>query len=320
MSKITYADSGVDINVGDEFVDIIKKKIKHQPRGKLREGVGGFACLYEVAPEKFLAAGCDGVGTKLKIAQLLNIHDTIGIDLVAMCVNDILCTGATPTLFMDYLASGKINLAVNEKLIEGIIAGCDQSEMILAGGETAEMPGVYAEGVYDLAGFALGEVMEHDIIEGAKLTTGDTLVGIASSGLHSNGFSLVRKVLKNHETQLLKESLTPTRIYHQFLKKLYLQESRNVVKGLAHITGSGWQNIPRMNEKLKYDFTLKPSLKEIPKIIGTVIERAGLNQTEAYDTFNMGVGLVIGTSNPKKILNFSHDFGYKAWEIGKVIQ
>jgi phosphoribosylformylglycinamidine cyclo-ligase len=318
MSKITYADSGVDINVGDEFVEIIKRKIKHQPRGKLRDGVGGFACLYEVAPNKFLAAGCDGVGTKLKIAQKLNIHHTIGIDLVAMCVNDIICTGASPTLFMDYLAQGKIDLKVNEKLIEGIIEGCDQSEMILAGGETAEMPDIYAEGVYDLAGFALGEVYEEDVIDGKNINSGDILVGIASSGLHSNGFSLVRKVIKDNEIQLLKEALTPTRIYHQFLKKLYKSESRKIVKGLSHITGSGWQNIPRMNESLNYEYTYRPGPHEIPKIISTVVERAGLSMSEAYDTFNMGVGLVIATSDPKKILNFSKDFGYDAWEIGKI--
>ena len=201
--------------------------------------MGGFASLYQIDKNRYLAAGTDGVGTKLKVAHTLGIHDTVGIDLVAMCVNDVVCTGARPLFFLDYIGCGKLDLAASEGIVKGIVDGCRQSGVALVGGETAEMPGMYDEGEYDLAGFAVGEVAKKDLLDGKALKAGDELVGLASSGLHSNGFSLVRKLLREDETELLKLALTPTRIYVKTAMAV-LAAKKFGVRGFAHITGSGF--------------------------------------------------------------------------------
>lgn len=314
---ISYKDSGVDIEKGDALVDKIKEKVKSTYGSRVRAGVGGFACLYEITPGKLLAAGTDGVGTKLKIAQLLNKHNTIGIDLVAMCVNDVLCTGARPLFFMDYFATGKLELNVGDEIIEGIVEGCRQSECALIGGETAEMPGMYPHGEYDLAGFAIGEVEEIDLIDGSKLMEGDTLIGIPSSGLHSNGFSLVRKLIKENETELLETALTPTKIYWKLVKKL-LENHPGKIKGMAHITGGGLTNIPRINEGFDYHLNFLPSFDEIPAIFSEMKKRSNLASGELYTTFNMGIGLVIATNSPNEIMDSLKSQSEKAWVLGKV--
>ncbi|MFI5390676.1 MAG: phosphoribosylformylglycinamidine cyclo-ligase [Bacteriovoracales bacterium] len=315
--SISYKDSGVDIEKGDALVDKIKEKVKSTYGSRVRAGVGGFACLYEITPGKLLAAGTDGVGTKLKIAQILNKHNTIGIDLVAMCVNDVLCTGARPLFFMDYFATGKLELNVGDEIIEGIVEGCKQSECALIGGETAEMPGMYPNGEYDLAGFAIGEVEEKDLIDGSKLSEGDTLIGIPSSGLHSNGFSLVRKLIKENEKELLQDALVPTRIYWKLVEKL-LKNHPGKIKGLAHITGGGLTNIPRINEGFDYNLTYLPSLEEIPSVFSEMKKRSNLPSSELYTTFNMGIGLVIATNSPNEIMDTLKSLSEKAWILGKV--
>jgi len=313
----TYKDSGVDIEKGEALVEKIKAKVKGTYGSRVRAGVGGFACLYEVSPGKLLAAGTDGVGTKLKIAQNLNIHDTIGIDLVAMCVNDILCTGAKTLFFMDYLATGALDVGVGEEIIQGVIEGCEQSGAALIGGETAEMPGMYKGGEYDLAGFAVGEVMEENLIDGTKLSEGDVLIGLPSTGVHSNGFSLVRKLIKDDEVDLLKLALTPTKIYCKLIEKL-METHPEAIKGMAHITGGGMTNIARMNKNFDYVIDSLPKLDEIPEIYPVLKERSGLGDIELYTTFNMGVGFVIATSSPNEITDTLKGLGEKYYVLGKV--
>lgn len=299
--SISYKDAGVDIKKGDLFVERIKAKVARTYGSRVVSGVGGFACLFDMG-EKYLAAGTDGVGTKLKIAFDLNTHNTIGIDLVAMCVNDILCTGATPLFFMDYLACGKLELEVSEAVIDGVVEGCLQSACALIGGETAEMPGFYAAGEYDLAGFAVGEVLKDDLLGGAKVKVGQKLVGIASSGVHSNGHSLVRRLIDKSEVDLCQAALVPTRIYYGLIEKIKAQKIE--MSGMAHITGGGLSNVARMNESLDYNITELPAAGERAAIFEVLAERSKLAPKELYETFNMGVGLVIACERADELVDF----------------
>jgi phosphoribosylformylglycinamidine cyclo-ligase len=296
VQKITYKDAGVDIEKGDAFVERIKARVKSTYGDRVVSGIGGFAALYRMDGGKLLAAGTDGVGTKVKIAQILNKHDTIGIDLVAMCVNDIICTGAKPLFFLDYIATGKLEINVAEEIVIGIVEGCQQSGAALIGGETAEMPGMYQVGEYDLAGFAVGEVEEKYLMNGLSLAEGDTLIALPSSGIHSNGYSLVRKLVKESEKKLLEECLTPTRIYWSAVKDIL-----PLVKGMAHITGGGLTNIPRMNEGFDYQLDNIPELSDIPAVFGELVSRSGLDDVDLYQAFNMGMGMVVATAEPEKI-------------------
>lgn len=314
---ITYADAGVDRDRGDLFVERIQKMVRSTYSKQVKSGVGGFASLFDLGAGKYLAAGTDGVGTKLKLAQILGIHDTVGIDLVAMCVNDVVCTGARPLFFLDYIGCGKLELPVTEAIVKGVVDGCKQSGMALVGGETAEMPGMYDDGEYDLAGFAVGEVKKSKVLDGKKLKVGDELVAIASSGIHSNGFSLVRKLIKENETALLKQAFTPTRIYVKPALAA-LDSGKFGIKGFAHITGSGFYNIPRINAKFSYSITqLNP---ENPPIFAELQKRAGLDDKEMYSTFNMGVGFVIACQKGKaaSLVSFLKKKGEKAWLLGNV--
>lgn len=292
-----YKAAGVDIEKGDELVERIKKKVRSTYGERVHAGVGGFACLYK-AGDRMLAAGTDGVGTKLKLAHQLNIHNTIGIDLVAMCVNDILCTGAKPLFFMDYLACGKLDLEVSESIIDGVVEGCHQSDAALIGGETAEMPGFYNDGEYDLAGFSVGEVFEDGLLDGTKIKDGDVLIGLKSSGFHSNGYSLVRKLIKENETDLMKECLTPTIIYWKAVKKILAD-----VSGLSHITGGGFSNIARMNNSFDYHITDLSFLENRPAFMKEICQRSELSRDELFQVFNMGIGMIIATSNPENVLS-----------------
>jgi phosphoribosylformylglycinamidine cyclo-ligase len=321
VQKITYKDAGVDIEKGDEFVERIKARVKSTYGDRVVSGIGGFAALYRMDGGKLLAAGTDGVGTKVKIAQILNKHDTIGIDLVAMCVNDIICTGAKPLFFLDYIATGKLEINVAEEIVTGIVEGCKQAGAALIGGETAEMPGMYNAGEYDLAGFAVGEVEESKLMNGLSLAEGDTLIALPSSGIHSNGYSLVRKLVKESEKKLLEECLSPTRIYWSAVKDVL-----PLIKGMAHITGGGLTNIPRMNEGFDYHLDNIPELSDIPAVFGELVSRSSLDDVELYQAFNMGMGMVLATANPEKIAahlnNIQQPFrviGHVAKGTGQVI-
>jgi phosphoribosylformylglycinamidine cyclo-ligase len=297
VRKISYKDAGVDIEAGDALVEKIKARVKSTCGDRVVSGVGGFAALYDIGHGKLLAAGTDGVGTKLKIAQMLGKHDTIGIDLVAMCVNDVICTGASPLFFLDYFATGRLDIGVADQVIGGIVDGCNQSGMALIGGETAEMPGMYADGEYDLAGFAVGEVMRDRLVDGSQVADGDALVALPSSGLHSNGFSLVRKLIADSEQALLEKVLTPTRLYVEAARR-----ARPFVKAFAHITGGGLANIPRMNGSYRYVLDSLPAMDDIDSVFGEMARRSQLDFQSLYQTFNMGLGLVMATDNPEGLI------------------
>jgi phosphoribosylformylglycinamidine cyclo-ligase len=319
-----YKSSGVDIDLADKFVDKIKRMVGKTHDSRTVAGVGGFAALYKMDEERFLAASTDGVGTKIKLAIETGIHHTIGIDLVAMCVNDLICTGARPLFFLDYFASGKLNLEVSEKVLEGIVEGCLQGKLALIGGETAEMPGMYHNGDYDLAGFSVGEVYKDQLLDGSRVSEGDTLIGIASTGFHSNGFSLVRKVIDQetnleYRTKLKTESLVPTKIYVETFNALNTKLGTSL-KGLSNITGSGLLNVPRMNENFDYEITYLPKPNELPAFMVEIMERTGLTKLELCHTFNMGLGMVLATDKPDLALEILKSRGEKAWIVGQVIK
>lgn len=314
--SISYKDSGVDIEKGDLFVERIQKMVKSTYNQQVVSGVGGFCALYALDPDRYLASSTDGVGTKIKLAIELNQHDTIGIDLVAMCVNDLICSGARPLFFLDYFASSKLDLSVSESVLKGIVEGCLQSSMALIGGETAEMPGMYQPSDYDLAGFSVGEVKKKDLIDGLSLAEGDSLVGIASTGFHSNGYSLVRKILetKDASSELKRECLVPTKIYVKTILSL-LNTHKSMIKGIANITGSGFLNIPRINDKFDYHVYKAPSL---PEFMNKICVLSGLDLYELHRTFNMGVGMVVATNNPDEMIKALTELGETAFKIGTV--
>ncbi|MBY0517468.1 MAG: phosphoribosylformylglycinamidine cyclo-ligase [Bacteriovoracaceae bacterium] len=313
---MNYKKSGVDIDLADKFVDRIKMMVGETHDDRVVTSVGGFASLYKMDKDRFIAASTDGVGTKIKLAIELGVHDTIGIDLVAMCVNDLICTGARPLFFLDYFASGRLDLNVGESVLRGIVKGCREARLALIGGETAEMPGMYLEGDYDLAGFSVGEVFSEDLIDGSTLESGDTLIGLSSSGFHSNGYSLVRQILEL-DPSLKSDALTPTKIYVDIIQSLK-ECLGSSLKGMANITGSGVLNIPRMNLEKSYHLDSWPQLSEVPSIIAQVTQKTELSQVELLKTFNMGVGFVIATNEPEKAMNFLMQRQERAWIIGRV--
>lgn len=273
---VDYASSGVDISAGNALVEKLKNSLPH---------IGGFAGLYPLG-DQYLVAGADGVGTKLKLAIDKNRFDTIGIDLVAMCVNDILTTGATPLFFLDYYATSKLDVAQAEQVIAGIAEGCRQAHMTLLGGETAEMPGFYRPGDFDLSGFAVGVVNKKDLIDGSQICEGDLVVGYPSSGLHSNGFSLVHKILEIDSSPPA-DLLTPTMIYYPEVEAI-----RKRAKGMAHITGGGLlENIPRILPQ-GLCASLQTDTWKVPDVFSW-IERAGnVDREEMFRVFNMGIGFI----------------------------
>ncbi len=287
---ITYKKSGVDIKLADKFTEFLQKKSK---------AIGGFAGLMpvkETRNEYSIVASTDGVGTKLKLAFLLDKHDTIGIDLVAMCVNDLVCCGARPMLFLDYYATGKLDLARSKKIIEGIMEGCRQGGSVLLGGETAEMPGFYQKGEYDLAGFSVGIVKNSEVLDGRKVRAGDALVGLPSTGFHSNGFPLVRKVLDSRKLlkKYAKTLLTPTKIYVKDVNTLRaaLRRGDMDVLALSHITGSGIPgNLPRVLPKGVGAVVFKDSWR-VPAVMREIQKLGGIPEKDMWDSFNMGIGMI----------------------------
>ncbi len=328
---LSYKDAGVDIEAGDAFIDVIKPLAKSTQREGCMSGLGGFGAMFQI-PEGYknpvLVSGTDGVGTKLKLAFQLDKHDTIGIDLVAMCVNDILVQGAEPLFFLDYFASGKLTTATAADVVAGIAEGCRQSNAALIGGETAEMPGMYDAGEYDLAGFCVGAVEKDDIIDGSKVAAGDVLIGLASSGAHSNGYSLIRKVIDDFGVPLdtmvdgkpLSEAaLAPTKIY----VKSCLDLIKTVdVHALAHITGGGIPgNLVRVLPKGCHAIINENSW-QWPELFTLLAETANIERQEMYRAFNCGVGMIVAIAPEDKdtaIATLSkHDID--AFEIGHIAE
>ena len=309
-----YKKAGVDIEAGYKSVELMKEHVKKTMREEVLGGIGGFSGAFSM--DKFkgmehptLVSGTDGVGTKLKLAFIMDKHDTVGIDCVAMCVNDIACAGGEPLFFLDYIACGKNYPEKIASIVKGVADGCIQSDAALIGGETAEMPGFYPEDEYDLAGFAVGVVDQKDLITGANIKAGDTLVGIASSGVHSNGFSLVRSVFKMDKETLdtyheelgktLGEALlAPTKIYVKTMKSI--KKAGVTVKGCSHITGGGfYENVPRMLPEGAHAVIEKNSY-EVPAIFRMLQKEGDIEEHMMYNTFNMGIGLVLAI-DPKDV-------------------
>ncbi|MCX0400702.1 phosphoribosylformylglycinamidine cyclo-ligase [Clostridium perfringens] len=322
---LTYKEAGVNIEEGYRSVKLIKEYAKKTMSEYVLNGLGSFAGMVEL-PEEYkkpvLVSGTDGVGTKLDIACKKRKFDTVGIDCVAMCVNDILCHGAKPLFFLDYIACGKLEAEVSSDLVKGVAEGCIKSQCSLIGGETAEMPGMYKEGDYDIAGFAVGIVDKDKIINGKDIKSGDKLIGIASSGVHSNGYSLIRKVFKNLDEDfngkaIWEELLTPTKIYVKPV--LSLLEKFNI-KGMAHVTGGGfYENLPRMLSKEGLSIVINKNSYEIPEIFKKLME-LGVQEEEMYNTFNMGIGFVLCVEEDEveEVLKELSKQGEKAFEIGYI--
>lgn len=301
---ISYKDSGVDVERGYEAVRLMKQHVQSTYNENVLGDIGSFGGFYELSKgmkNPVLVAGTDGVGTKLKYAFIANRHDTIGIDAVAMCVNDIVCQGAKPLFFLDYFATGKLSPETVATVVSGVAEGCRQSGAALIGGETAEMPGFYADGEYDIAGFAVGVVDKKKIINGSKIKPGDMLIGIKSSGIHSNGYSLVRKLFGEDAAKLntfdsrlgakpIDVLLTPTRIYVRSILNLI---EKVKVKGIAHITGGGFiENIPRIFPK-GVGCEIRTRSYDVPAVFRVMQEISGISDEQIYNTFNMGIGMVV---------------------------
>jgi phosphoribosylformylglycinamidine cyclo-ligase len=328
--KLSYRAAGVDIAAGQRLTERIKPYAQRTSRPEVLGGLGGFAALFELPVQNYqqpvLVSGTDGVGSKLKLAQQQDRYDTIGIDLVAMCVNDIVVTGAEPLFFLDYYASGRLDVDAAAAVIEGIAAGCEQAGAALVGGETAEMPGLYQNDDFDLAGFCVGVVEKQRIIDGSRVAPGDILIGIASSGVHSNGFSLIRKVIELSSAGLhdgfgastLGETLlTPTRIY---VKPLLTLIGRIEVHALAHITGGGLpENLPRVLANGTQALIDRDSWPR-PAIFDWLQRSGDIDDGEMWRTFNCGVGMVVCVppQSVEQTLEILHDAGETAWRIGVV--
>ena len=330
----TYKQAGVDIDAGDEFVRRITPLVRATFRPEVLTDLGGFGGLFRFQASRYtdpvLVSGTDGVGTKLRIAFLMEKHDTVGIDLVAMCVNDVAMSGAEPLFFLDYLATGKLSVAKAEAIVRGIAEGCRQAGCALIGGETAEMPSFYADGEYDLAGFAVGAVDRPKLIDGRDIRPGDAIIGVASTGLHSNGYSLARRVLFE-EGELAIDSrlpaldrplgeilLTPTRIY---AKQIVSIAAELPIKGIAHITGGGLTgNLPRVLPKGCWA-RLNRELWSAPPIFGAIKKIGRINDDEMYRVFNMGIGLVliVAADHADDVMARAQAFGDPAYRIGEII-
>lgn len=331
-----YKKAGVDIEAGYKSVELMKEHVKKTMRPEVLGGLGGFAGAFDLSgiknmEEPVLLSGTDGCGTKVKLAFVMDKHDTIGIDAVAMCVNDIACSGGEPLFFLDYIACGKNYPEKIASIVSGVAEGCLQSECALVGGETAEHPGLMPEDDYDLAGFAVGVVDKKDIIDGSTIKAGDTLIGIASSGVHSNGFSLVRKVFEMTKESLdtyydelgktLGEALIePTRIYIKALKNVRNAGVR--IKGCSHITGGGFfENVPRMLPE-NVRAIIKKESYPVPALFGLIQKNGNIEEHMMYNTFNMGLGMVIAV-NPEDVettMKAIEEAGDKCYVVGNIVE
>jgi phosphoribosylformylglycinamidine cyclo-ligase len=325
-----YRQSGVDIDAGNEAVERIKEHVARTRRPEVMGRIGGFGGLFSLSgyQDPVLVAATDGVGTKLKLAFALERHDTIGIDCVAMCVNDLVVQGAEPLFFLDYIATGKLSPHQVETVVKGIADGCEEAGCALLGGETAEMPGFYAPGEYDVAGFCVGAVEKQSLLTGETIAPGDILIGLASRGLHANGFSLVRKIVADTNLSLEatvpwnthiwgEELLRPTRIYVRSFQQLMKAAT---IKGAAHITGGGLiENVPRMLPP-GLQAQIEPGSWRIPEVFSFLAERSSLSVADCYRTFNMGVGMVVcvAQEDAERVLQVATQSGEDAAIIGRV--
>jgi phosphoribosylformylglycinamidine cyclo-ligase len=331
-APLTYRDAGVDIDAGDRLVENIKPFAKKTLRKGVLAGIGGFGALFEIARSRYrepvLVSGTDGVGTKLKFAFELNRHASIGIDLVAMSVNDILTLGAEPLFFLDYYACGRLDVATATEVVKGIAAGCREAGCALIGGETAEMPGMYTPGEYDLAGFAVGIVEKRRIIDGSRIAEGDVVLGLASSGAHSNGYSLIRKIVavrgvdlsaRFNGRALSEVMLEPTRIYVKSVLRLI---KGGAVKGLAHITGGGIvENVPRMLPA-RLAARIERAAWRLPPLFQWLKKEGGIDDAELYRVFNCGIGMavVVAPAHAARALKTLKAAGETAWRIGRIVK
>ena len=324
--SISYKDAGVDKEEGYRAVELMKSSVKETQNSQVLNQLGGFGAMYELGRYKnpVLVSGTDGVGTKLEIAFKMGKYDSVGIDAVAMCVNDILCHGAKPLFFLDYLACGKLDSQEASEMVKGIAKGCLMSNAALIGGETAEMPGFYKAGDYDIAGFCVGVVEKENIINGKDVKAGDVIVGISSSGVHSNGFSLIRKLVKDYnmpfgDKKIGEVLLTPTKIYVNLVLELL---KKYKIKGMAHITGGGLiENVVRAIENNLTPVIFKEKIK-VPKIFRYIQELGDIDEKEMFGTFNMGVGfvLIIDKKDLASILDDIKNLGEEAYEIGYIAE
>jgi phosphoribosylformylglycinamidine cyclo-ligase len=326
MKKLTYKSAGVDIDKANVFITRINSLIKSTNRKEVFRTISGFGGVFRFLKDNYkeplLVSSTDGVGTKLKIAQDFNRHLTVGIDLVAMNVNDILCIGAEPLFFLDYIACGRLNPEVLVDVTRGIVNGCRQAGCALIGGETAEMPGMYKKTEYDLAGFVVGVVEKNKIVDGSNIKCGDKIIGLASNGLHSNGFSLVRKVFSKSEIKkYYRELLKPTRIYVRPILSL-LSIHYSLVKGIAHITGGAYyEKIPKILP-LGLAISINKSSWRVPKIFKLIQERGRLSDFEMFRTFNMGIGmvLIVSPTDVSRLRSILAKNKLRSWVIGEVIR
>ncbi len=327
---LSYSDAGVDINAGNALIEQIKPFAKKTMRPEVLTGLGGFGALFELPLDKYknpvLVSGTDGVGTKLKLAYDANMHDKIGIDLVAMCVNDLIVGGAEPLFFLDYYATGKLSVSQATDVIKGISEGCLQAGCSLVGGETAEMPGMYNQDEYDLAGFCVGIVEKSNIITGQKVKEGDRLIALSSSGIHSNGYSLVRKVIEMNnvsldmpflDSTLKAHLLAPTRIYVKSILELLKTFD---IHAISHITGGGFtENIPRVLPEYS-NAVIDLSSWDFPPIFKWLAEKGNIEQHEMLRTFNCGAGMILSVAKEDvtNVIDALHTLGENAWEIGEI--
>ncbi len=329
--SLSYKDAGVDIDAGNSLIEKIKPHAKATMRDGVLGGLGGFGALFEIPLDRYsqpvLVSGTDGVGTKLKLAMQMNKHDTIGIDLVAMCVNDLIVQGAEPLFFLDYYATGKLNVDAAADVVKGIADGCLQAGCALSGGETAEMPGMYQNDDYDLAGFCVGIVNKPDIIDASQVKTGDVLLGLASSGPHSNGYSLIRKIIEHSQADLNTDFadsktlgqalLTPTRIY---VKSILSLLKTIKVHAISHITGGGiTENLPRvMPEGTVAE--IDKSAWQLPKVFQWLQTNGNITEDEMLRTFNCGIGLVIAVDakDEKQTIDLLEKCGERVYRIGSI--
>ena len=329
-TSLSYRDAGVDIEAGNALVDRIKPIASKTRRPGVMAGLGGFGSMFELPVDRYkqpvLVSGTDGVGTKLRLAIESGIHNTIGIDLVAMCVNDIIVLGAEPLFFLDYYATSKLDIDVAESVVSGIAEGCIQAGAALVGGETAEMPSMYKEGDYDLAGFCVGVVEKDNVIDGSQVQAGDVLIGLASSGPHSNGYSLIRKILERSNDKLTtpfsgstlgKHLLAPTRIYVKSLLELHKKIN---IHALSHITGGGLlENIPRVLPE-HVNAIINPDSWQRPAIFDWLQQQGNVIDEEMYRTFNNGIGMVVCVANEDadQTLSLLAELGETAYLIGSI--
>jgi len=327
MKKVTYKKSGVDIQTAGIFKGKIKNLVRKSFRREVLADIEGFGSFFKFSKEKYknpvLVSSSDGVGTKLKIAHLVHKHDTIGIDAVAMNVNDILCTAAEPLFFLDYIAHSKVSPEVLFEVVRGLNTGCIESGCSLIGGETAQMPGMYGKGEYDLAGFCVGVVERANIIDGSKIKAGNIIIGLESNGLHSNGYSLVREVFSENELRRMsKELLKPTRIYVKpILSLLSSKMLSSNIKGISHITGGAFYDKIERILPVHVNARINKDAWAVPKIFKLIQNKGNIEHKEMYHTLNMGIGMVlmVESSVAQSIISKLAEFNLKSWVIGEVV-